>query len=490
MTRRILLVLLAFTAVVIAGAMVPLALNAISHDRSSFIQETEDEVSTDAAVARGRLETGPYGPLVDLLGQVRVAGYGLLIVHSTRNNVMGESVANQGMPRGNWAQLAADADQPVQPAGQAGQAGQARQPVPEVTGSWVAAAIPVYSTSAQLVATVILVRPTGPLNHDIVELWVILGTVAVAAMLAATLLAFALARWVSRPLAGLDSAAGRLADGDLAIRAVVDSGPPELRRLGTTFNTMAGRLEALVHGNRAVIADVSHQLRTPLAALRLRLDLLAADPDPDPKTTEHELAGALDELARLSRLVDGLLAVARAENVVPVPTAVDVAEVARERVVAWHPVADDRGIALEAPETGGARSRASVPAWIGEGHLEQVLDNLIANALDALSAGGHIRVTAGVTTAGAQITVADDGPGMSAEDRERAFLRFTTSNPNGTGLGLAIVHRLVTSNGGTARLTETPGGGLTVILDFPGVPTPNGNGPASDSTSPQAALSL
>ena len=109
-------------------------------------------------------------------------------------------------------------------------------------------------------------------------------------------------------------------------------------------------------------------------------------------------------------------------------------------------------------------------AWIGEGHLEQILDNVIANALDALSAGGHVTVTAAVTGAGAQITVADDGPGMSAEDRERAFLRFTTSNPNGTGLGLAIVHRLVTSNGGTARLAETPGGGLTVILDFPGVP--------------------
>ena len=84
--------------------------------------------------------------------------------------------------------------------------------------------------------------------------------------------------------------------------------------------------------------------------------------------------------------MDGLLAVARAENVVPVPTAVDVAEVARERVVAWHPVADDRGITLEAPEVGRQpRARASVLAWIGEGHLEQVLDNLIANALDALA---------------------------------------------------------------------------------------------------------
>ncbi len=484
MTRRILLVLLAFTAVVIAGAMVPLALNAITHDRNSFVQETADTVSTDAAVAQGRLENPKYAPLVDLLRQVREAGYGLLIERSTRNNVMGGVVAEQGMPRGNWAQLATRADEPAR------STTPAHQPVPEVTGSWVAAAIPVYSTRAQLVGTVILVRPTASLNHDIIELWVILGTIAVVAMLAAALLAFALARWVSRPLAGLDSAAGRLADGDLASRAVVHSGPPELRRLGTTFNTMAGRLEALVHGNRAVIADVSHQLRTPLAALRLRLDLLAADTDPDPETTAHELAGALDELARLSRLVDGLLAVARAENVVPVPTAVDVAEVARERVVAWHPVADDRGIALEAPGVGSARARASVLAWIGEGHLEQILDNLIANALDALSAGGHITVTAAVTTAGPQITVADDGPGMSAEDRERAFLRFTTSNPNGTGLGLAIVHRLVTSNGGTARLAETPGGGLTVVLDFPGVPTPNGNVPASDSTSPQAALSL
>jgi signal transduction histidine kinase len=256
---------------------------------------------------------------------------------------------------------------------------------------------------------------------------------------------------------------------------------------------MAGRLEALVHGNRAVIADVSHQLRTPLAALRLRLDLLAADTDPDPETTGHELAGALEELARLSRLVDGLLAVARAENVVPVPAAVDVAEVARERVVAWHPVADDRGIVLEAVEggRGGGGARSPVLAWMGEGHLEQVLDNLVANALDALSAGGHVTVTTTATTAGARITVADDGPGMSAEDRERAFLRFTTSNPNGTGLGLAIVHRLVTSNGGTAKLAETPGGGLTATLEFPGVPGPNNTAPNNtDAESPSSAQDL
>ena len=494
MTRRILLVLLTFTAVIIAGAMVPLALNAIAHDQSSFGQATAGTARTDAAIAQARLDQiflGDHGgstsqttfgdaPLLTLLTEVEQKGDGLLILEFD-----GHVLADKRMPIGDWGDLAQQTDQQSQ------LAQKLNEPImPNIVtmGSQVVAAVAVYQQGAArgpLVGTVLLARSAAPLNHDIIELWVILGTIAVVAMLAATLLAFALARWVSRPLAGLDSAAGRLADGDLTIRAVVDSGPPELRRLATTFNTMAGRLEALVHGNRAVIADVSHQLRTPLAALRLRLDLLAADTDP---ATGHELVGALDELARLSRLVDGLLAVARAENIVPVPTAVDVAEVARERVVAWHPVADDRGIALEAPGVGSARARASVLAWIGEGHLEQVLDNLIANALDALGAGGHVTVTTAVTTAGARITVADDGPGMNAEDRERAFLRFTTSNPSGTGLGLAIVHRLVTSNGGTARLTETPGGGLTVILDFPGVPAPNGN--ASDSTSPQAALSL
>ena len=482
MTRRILLVLLAFTAAVLVAAVVPLTLDAANHDRASFIQATAGMVTTDAAIAQARLDAihqnpakakaGDLGidpPLVNLLTQVEQDGDGLLIFAGLLGH---ETVFTaKAMPSGDWASVAAQANTQGEHARKTGQPIEAYT---AVAGTRVIAAIPVYlggSHNSPLVGTVVLARSTKSLNSDIVELWVIYGTIAAVAMLGAALLAFGLARWVSRPVRGLDGAAGRLADGDLASRAVVDSGPPELRRLASTFNTMAGRLEALVHGNRAVIADVSHQLRTPLAALRLRLDLLAVDTSQSDPDTAQELAGALEELARLSRLVDGLLAVARAENVVPVPTTVDVTEVASERVVAWHPVADDRGITLEVLPPGAP----AVPAWLGEGHLEQVLDNLIANALEALEAGCHVTVTTAATAAGAQVVVADDGPGMSAEDRERAFLRFTTSNPNGTGLGLAIVHRLVTSNGGTARLAETPGGGLTAILDFPGVPTANGS---------------
>jgi signal transduction histidine kinase len=501
-TRRILFMLLGFTAIVLVGAVVPLTLNATSHDRNSFIQVTEGMARTDAAVAQARLDTiaqpgvspetpQTYIPLLTILQAARQAGDGLLILSSRIGIVHGQLgyqqtlVASTTMPQGNWDQLATEADEQGQQAKKAG------QPLVVTTGSRVIAAMPVYQRGVPgpPVGTVILARSSASLDNEILALWVILGSVAAVAMIAAAVLAFGLARWVNRPLKGLDAAARRLADGDLAIRAKVGSGPPELRRLGTTFNTMAGRLEALVHGNRAVIADVSHQLRTPLAALRLRLDLLAADTSHSDPETAHELAGALDELARLSRLVDGLLTVARAENVVPVPTAVDVAEVARERVVAWHPVADDRSIVLIAGAAGsggglssalGVGRSASGPllAWLGEGHLEQILDNLIGNAMDALSPGHLVRLTAMATATGARITVSDNGPGMSPEDRERAFLRFTTSSPNGTGLGLAIVHRLATSNGGTARLDETPGGGLTVTLDFPGVPASGGNAPA------------
>jgi signal transduction histidine kinase len=481
-TRRILLVFLAFTAALLVSAVVPLALDAANHDRTSFIQATAGMVRADAAVAQARLDNQSDFPLAIVISQTEQAGDGILIFEGDPRD--GKRIIDKGMPTGNWVQLAIRANETGE---LTKKLGQPIAPVTEVVGSRVAAAMPVFLRgNFGLVGTVILARSTKSLNGSIVELWVVLGTIAAVAMIGASLLAFGLARWVSRPLAGLDNTARRLADGDLKSRAVVDSGPPELRRLAATFNTMAGRLEALVHGHRAVIAYVAHQLRTPLAALRLRLDLLAADTDPDPQTTGHELAGALEELARLSRLVDGLLAVARAENVVPTPVAVDVAAVARERVVAWHPVADDRGIMLRAESP----PRPPLLAWIGEGHLEQVLDNLIANALDALSAGGHVMVTASATTTGARITVADDGPGMNAEDRDRAFLRFTTSNPNGTGLGLAIVHRLVTSNGGTARLVETPGGGLTAVLDFPGVPAPNNNTAAEHPSSAQDLASL
>jgi len=311
------------------------------------------------------------------------------------------------------------------------------------------------------VGAVALSRSTVPLEHRITVLWTSLVAVSVAGLLAAAVIATALARWVSRPLSTLEAAAQRLGGGALDTRSPVGPGPSEVRRLAANFNTMAGRLEALVDGHQAMMADVSHQLRTPLAALRLRLDLLAQDCD-EPVTVE--LAGAQEEIARLSRMVDGLLAVARAEKTVAEPVPVPVDTVIRDRTAAWRPAAEERDVAIAAVSPEPVRAR------LGAGHLEQILDNLLANALEAVPAGGTVTVSAAATAMGTQIVVTDDGPGMSAHQRRTAFRRFTSATPGGTGLGLAIVYRLVTSNGGSAELSDTPGGGLTVTLQLPAAP--------------------
>jgi signal transduction histidine kinase len=128
---------------------------------------------------------------------------------------------------------------------------------------------------------------------------------------------------------------------------------------------------------------------------------------------------------------------------------------------ATEPVAEERGVELTTACPRPAR------ASLGDGHLEQILDNLLANALDAVPSGGHVTVSAGATGQGARVTVADDEPGMSQPQKDAAFRRFAGTSPPGAGLGLAIVHRLVASNGGSASLSDTPGGGLTVAVDLP-----------------------
>jgi signal transduction histidine kinase len=467
MARRIFLALLGLVVAVVATVTVLLAVNATGYDRSTFITDTEDTLRSYAAVEQDPLTCQGNGALMRLDPVLGGLGDRLEAIYvGPQCSLFSDGVLFDQLPSTERrAPLIAAAKAHYKPGSSTGLG----SPATEEISGWVISAIAVGNDSAsipnsEIYGYVLLARSTSSLNSEISTLWTVLIAAGVAGLLGALLIAVWLARWTSKPLAGLDTVARQVADGDLTIRARPDYGPPEVRRLARTFNTMAGRLENLVHGSRAVLADVSHQLRTPLAALRLRLDFLAAEAAETDPEMAAELNGAQDELTRLSRLVDGLLAVARAENVQPQPKVIDVAEVAEERVAAWLPVAEDRGIFLSAPYSG------PVHGWLGEGHLEQVLDNLVDNALEALSAGDQIEVTASTTESGVRIRVRDNGPGMTPEMRERAFLRFTSNSPGGTGIGLAIVQRLVTANGGTAHLEDSPGGGLTVLLDFPSPP--------------------
>ena len=451
MTRRIVVALVLLTMAILGAAVVPLGLAAIAHARDAFVYGTARTADSIAGIAEARLGDNSPDPALSKAMVAAAREHDELLLLDRHGHV----VVSQGVPsNGDWRKLVAQATQQSGPTTEL----TSKQAIAVQIG-WGDGAL-----SGTPIGTVVLERPTAGLNRQIDNLWLYLIGLGGAAMAAAVLIAMYFARWVGRPLARLDGAARKIADGDLSVRAKARYGPPELRRMAATFNMMAGRLEALVHGHRAMLADASHQLRTPLTALRLRLDQLAVDSSP---ATAAELAGAQEEIARLSRLVDGLLATARAESLTEQLEQTDVVAVARERVDAWQPVGDGHGVKLIAE----AAPSPSPLVALGAGHLEQILDNLIDNAIEAIGdVGGTVRIAVARAEAGVTLTVADDGPGMTAQERSRAFLRFTTGSQNGTGLGLAIVHRLVTANGGTIRLADTPGGGLTVEVEFPGAP--------------------
>ena len=302
------------------------------------------------------------------------------------------------------------------------------------------------------IGTVELARSSEPLDHRVLIMWALIGGVSAAGLVAAGIVAIGLARWVSRPITALAGAARDLGDGALNTRAQISSGPPEARRLAQAFNTMAARIESLVHGHQMLIADVSHQVRTPLAALRLRLDLLGQDTD---EVTAAELAGAQEEIARLARLTNGLLAVARAENATAPPVRADIAAVVRDRVTVWRPTAEERGVTLTVSASGARRGAAGRrPSRADPGQSAGQRAGRAARGQDdhghrraGHPGGGPARPGAGAAGRGAaalggtgrgaaaaaerrravaRVTVSDNGPGMSAQQQRAAFRRFAS----------------------------------------------------------------
>ncbi|MGQ0433458.1 MAG: ATP-binding protein [Microthrixaceae bacterium] len=331
-------------------------------------------------------------------------------------------------------------------------------------------AVPVAS-SGVVHGAVRVTFPTSTVDERVRRNWVTLALIGIGTLGAATAAGLALARWVVRPLHRLEEATTALGNGALDTRITVDDGPPEVRRLAAAVNETAARLEQMVGLQESFVADASHQLRTPLTALRLRLELLEGSLArlPAAQAEVPGVAAALDEVARLSRLVDGLLALARAERAGASATAevIDLARVVEARAEAWSPVADEEGVGLEV-QTGDVEA-GPVEARATEDRLAQILDNLIANAIEASPAGSTVTLAVSSGPAGPEIHILDRGPGLTDVERERVFDRFWrggsgTGAIGGSGLGLAIVRKLVESDGGTVELRSRVGGGVDATV--------------------------
>lgn len=264
-----------------------------------------------------------------------------------------------------------------------------------------------------------------------------------------------------------------------------EGAPEEALPLVRSLNDLLGRLDAALRSQRAFVADAAHELRTPLAALSLQLQLVERSRD------ERERAAALGSLRsgleRTTRVVQQLLTLARAEpdaatGLVRQPVRLDALV---QQTVADHAVlAEARRIDLGVTEA----TDSIVPGDANA--LQTLLSNLVENAIRYIPERGRVDVSAGMEGSSAFLQVADDGPGIPASDRGRAFDRFfrrAPSRESGSGLGLAIVKAIADRHGASVTLTDSPGGGLTVRVSFPEGVTANSRSAheAGDAGEPQ-----
>ena len=285
-------------------------------------------------------------------------------------------------------------------------------------------------------------------------------------LLAAVGIAIPLALTIARPISKLTRRTERLAEGDFSVRADDSTGPPEVRELSRSFNAMAGRLGLVIENQRHFASAASHQLRTPLTALRLRLEQAQELVPSDASVLADTLDASRAEADRLQEMVEQLLALARLEGGSTATMSVNASEITRNRIEMWESLAAERGVRIS------VRIAEHALCAVIDGALEQIVDNYIDNALTVAPEGSEIIVSVVRSENHVVIDVIDAGPGLQPEQRDKAFERFwrgaATTNSAGTGLGLAIVLQLATASGGTAELLPRTDGssGLVARVTF------------------------
>lgn len=289
-------------------------------------------------------------------------------------------------------------------------------------------------------------------------------SVAGITLLVSALVAWLLALGITKRLSNLREVTEEFTEGNYSVRAEIEGGAPEIQSLARSFNAMADQLDKLISQQKAFAGDASHQLRTPLTALQLRLERASEMLANDPEGAAERIEAAIVETDRLQRLVEGLLALSRSENADKIPhEKFDASTIAQERVENWEPLASERNVSIEIDVPVSAMITA-IP-----GALEQVIDNYVDNALEIVPENSVIKVEITVENDFTKISVIDQGPGISQADIDKAFNRFwrARSDAHGSGLGLAIVDRLVSASGGRAELRNVSPRGLSADAYFP-----------------------
>ncbi len=457
MRRLLLASFLGIVLVALAISSVPFAFFIQTVERERLITTLERDAFVIAGKAEEALESlspSDLRPVRDLAQEYRDAGGARVVVTDEQGIVV---VTND--PEENRAGVSY-LSRPEFAEATAGQISTGERYSETLGLTLVYVAVPVFS-GQNIVGAVRLTFDKDVIDAEVSRQLTGILIVALTTLALGGALALILSRTLARGIRELEHASEAFAGGDFSARAREDVGPSDIRALAGGFNAMAEKVSALVETQRRFASDASHQLRTPLTALMLRIEGLRESVKPTAKVTER--FDALEqEIARLNRLIDGLLALGRAGAEKTPVISVDASTLARERVESWRSLAEESGVTLD------SHIEENVTITAAETALEHILDVYIDNALAVSPAGSTITVL--LTREGSAITllVQDEGPGVSDEVARRAFDRFWRggSSYEGSGLGLAIVKELADASGARVALESRENGGAQARVVF------------------------
>jgi signal transduction histidine kinase len=439
-------------ALVVVAFGVPLAANLSERVGNEVRTQSRSQADVLAAGVPTLLDAEDRPRLATLARSVGRAARARVVVVDRRGRVLADSAGAQSLGGAYGAR-------PEIAAALAGRRVQEQRRSDTLDEQILATSAPVFGSGRRVLGAVRLTQSVDAVaaaSRRTVGGVVVAG---LAVLVAALLVAFLLARGITRPIERLRAATDRIAGGDVDARAAVE-GSQEQRSLARSFNAMTERLARALGAQTEFVADASHQLRTPLTGLRLRLE--EARHSEDRAGAARHLDAGLGELDRMSQTIEELLLLSRTGEREQPGEEVELADALADARRRWAPTADARGVDLAVAADGGGA------VWCARADLDRALDAVLENAILYTPAGGNVRVQA----AGGAIEVADDGPGLAPGEEDEVFNRFRrgaagTAAAPGSGLGLPIARELMRCWGGEARLDNRREGGARATLSLP-----------------------
>ncbi|WP_256979322.1 MULTISPECIES: HAMP domain-containing sensor histidine kinase [unclassified Rhodococcus (in: high G+C Gram-positive bacteria)] len=464
MRRRVLLVLMIYSTVVVLALSVPLAL-LVGRERAQRFGENRAAAASFFAELSSREDESGVDRIRESLQRYNsLYDEGVAVVDRT-----GGARATSGLELQR-----ADVQQAV-----AGALRNQRGDLPSSLTPWSASSVLIAAPvggGTQVDGAVVLEASTDSARRDVAIAWVVIAVGALLILATVAVIAVALSRWVVRPLSALSSRVHSFGDkfhdqvsveGSQRLEPVPYVGPPEVRELSSAFEAMADDVEAATAAQRRLVADTAHALRNPLAALRIRMDILGMRV-PDSATDAHSRTTL--EVDRLSSVVEGLLVLAAAET--PARTrssGCDLGAVVADRVEFWSSTIVVAGMTVHVSEPD---ADADCRVAMSEDDLTRILDALLSNATKYAGSGSGIEIDYRSSDVDVTMWLSDNGPGVPADELGKVvdrFYRASGTHGDGTGLGLSIVHALTERAGGSLRVLKRRPVGLQIELRLPRV---------------------